>query len=78
LPPGFRQPARQIAALKPTYAAAHSTGISKTSFTARPGTNIRHPPAPFTSISEMPVQCGKKENIVRVFELATFITRHNE
>jgi hypothetical protein len=27
--PGVRQPARQIAALKPTYPAAHSTGISK-------------------------------------------------
>jgi hypothetical protein len=27
--PGVQQPARQIAALKPTYPAAHSTGISK-------------------------------------------------
>jgi hypothetical protein len=58
LPPGIRQPARQIAASSRTYPAAHSTGISKTTLTARTVANIRIRPLRSLPISEMPVQCA--------------------
>jgi hypothetical protein len=41
-----------------TYPAAHSTDISKTTFTARTGCECSHPTAPFTSGFRNAVQCG--------------------
>jgi hypothetical protein len=46
LPPGIRQPARQIAASNRTHPAAHSTGISKTRSTPH-DCECPHPTAPF-------------------------------